>query len=603
MKLWDAVEQTDAMKPNAYSNESKTAWVNEVEGQVQTEIHHVQPDAEDFVTYAYPAGQFERLLVEPPHDKLYPLYLCAMIDFANGEYAKYQNSMLLFNAAWDEYAKWYMRNKRGGGPVGGEGGTGGTGQDGKDGKDGLSAYEIAVVHGFFGTEEDWLAALKGADGSPGPAGADGKTPVKGVDYFTDADFESLPYAAKDHTVITGSLSLGRKADTEIGERSIALGMEVEASGINSYAEGYHCIASGYVSHAEGHTTTASNAESHAEGLMTVASGEYSHAEGDQTQATGTCSHAEGFGGNSAGWHSHVEGNATTASGDNAHAEGSFSEAIGVTSHAEGAYTQASGPYSHSEGIYAQTDGPYSHAEGFFTVAGGLAQHVQGKYNLPDKEDVYAHIVGNGNMPEGQSEPVRSNAHTLDWDGNAWFAGDVTDGSGNKLSDVAGKVLPDGGTIGQVLKKAGAGAEWGDVPNGLPEGGTTGQVLTRTEDGAAWSDPAGGGAGADGKSAYQIAVENGFVGTEAEWLESLKGADGAPGTQGPAGADGATGAQGPAGPKGDKGDKGDAGEKGEKGDPGGVTQAEHDALSARVTTLEESVGSIGAVLDAISGEVV
>jgi hypothetical protein len=30
----------------------------------------------------------------------------------------------------------------------------------------------------------------------------------------------------------------------------------------------------------------------------------------------------------------------------------------------------------------------------------------------------------------------------------------------------------------------------------------------------------------GKSAYDIAVENGFVGTEAEWLESLKGKDGA-----------------------------------------------------------------------------
>ena len=36
--------------------------------------------------------------------------------------------------------------------------------------------------------------------------------------------------------------------------------------------------------------------------------------------------------------------------------------------------------------------------------------------------------------------------------------------------------------------------------------------------------AGGIKGEDGKSAYQIAVENGFVGTEAEWIESLKGDD-------------------------------------------------------------------------------
>ena len=37
---------------------------------------------------------------------------------------------------------------------------------------------------------------------------------------------------------------------------------------------------------------------------------------------------------------------------------------------------------------------------------------------------------------------------------------------------------------------------------------------------------GGGSGAAGKSAYEIAVDNGFVGTETEWLESLKGKQGA-----------------------------------------------------------------------------
>ena len=49
-----------------------------------------------------------------------------------------------------------------------------------------------------------------------------------------------------------------------------------------------------------------------------------------------------------------------------------------------------------------------------------------------------------------------------------------------------------------------------------------------------------GEGADGASAYDIAVANGFVGTEAEWLESLVGADGAQGPQGE------TGPQGPPG---------------------------------------------------------
>ncbi len=46
-----------------------------------------------------------------------------------------------------------------------------------------------------------------------------------------------------------------------------------------------------------------------------------------------------------------------------------------------------------------------------------------------------------------------------------------------------------------------------------------------------------------KSAYDIAVENGFVGTESEWVASLEGATGPQGATGPTGATGATGAPG------------------------------------------------------------
>lgn len=50
-------------------------------------------------------------------------------------------------------------------------------------------------------------------------------------------------------------------------------------------------------------------------------------------------------------------------------------------------------------------------------------------------------------------------------------------------------------------------------------------------------------GDPGKSAYEIAVEQGFVGTEAEWLESLKGQDGAQGPQGEQGPEGEPGVSG------------------------------------------------------------
>lgn len=54
------------------------------------------------------------------------------------------------------------------------------GKDGQDGSDGKSAYQIWLDNGNTGTEEEYLASLKGSDGKDGE---DGKTPVKGVDYF------------------------------------------------------------------------------------------------------------------------------------------------------------------------------------------------------------------------------------------------------------------------------------------------------------------------------------------------------------------------------------------------------------------------------------
>ena len=71
-------------------------------------------------------------------------------------------------------------------------------------------------------------------------------------------------------------------------------------------------------------------------------------------------------------------------------------------------------------------------------------------------------------------------------------------------------------------------------------------------------PIPGPQGEPGKSAYQSAVDNGFKGTEKEWLASLKGQPGEKGAKGdigpvgPAGEDGKDGAIGPAGPQGSPG---------------------------------------------------
>lgn len=83
-------------------------------------------------------------------------------------------------------------------------------------------------------------------------------------------------------------------------------------------------------------------------------------------------------------------------------------------------------------------------------------------------------------------------------------------------------------------------------------------------------------GTDGKSAYQLAVDGGFVGTEAEWIASLKGETGPIGPVGPQGKTGATGATGATGPQGKQG------EIGPKGDSYQITEADYAAIAGMVS---------------------
>ena len=80
-----------------------------------------------------------------------------------------------------------------------------------------------------------------------------------------------------------------------------------------------------------------------------------------------------------------------------------------------------------------------------------------------------------------------------------------------------------------------GKDGKDGTDGQP--GKDGVDGTNGQDG---KDGIDGAPGTDGKSAYEIAIANGFIGTEAEWLESLRGSDGKDGEQGPPGNDGKDG---------------------------------------------------------------
>lgn len=150
MKIKELFDYVDAVKPNAFKDEVKLVWLNEIEGAVQVQIMLLSPA--DVVEYGVD-DMDSVLLVDAPHSKIYAAYIQAMIDLGNGEYDKYANSMELFNRFWNEYSAWYALFID---PASGESELRGYY---------LSAYAIAVKHGYEGTEEEWARVLIEAAGN------------------------------------------------------------------------------------------------------------------------------------------------------------------------------------------------------------------------------------------------------------------------------------------------------------------------------------------------------------------------------------------------------------------------------------------------------
>lgn len=133
-------------------------------------------------------------------------------------------------------------------------------------------------------------------------------------------------------------------------------------------------------------------------------------------------------------------------------------------------------------------------------------------------------------------------------------------SGFVGEDADSPIPPTPDLYTQLLQKIGEvqhgkdGADGKDGKDGLSayelavQNGFTGTLaewlaFLKGKDGENGVDGKNGVNGSDGKSAYIIAMEHGFVGTETEWLESLRGADGKDGLPGKDGKNGVDGKDG------------------------------------------------------------
>lgn len=266
-------------------------------------------------------------------------------------------------------------------------------------------------------------------------------------YYVKLDFNYIPdnvYHSENAPVKFGA-----------GKNSTVQGDETTADGWNAHAEGDHSAATGSGAHAEGSYTKADGSCSHAEGRNTKATGDYSHAEGESTVANRRGMHAEGTYNlyDSAKYvdvvtrsQESIWNNMYAASEYTFDADTGYYTLVNAEPKNEvviGLYYASS--YQYKNGIIDILRKPIS------LISGNNYKTEEHKSNLAaNLQGKYVHVVGNGDRS------ARSNAHTLDWDGNGWFAGDVFVGGASQDEGVkllkAGEAIPipQTASVGQVL---------------------------------------------------------------------------------------------------------------------------------------------------------
>lgn len=127
-------------------------------------------------------------------------------------------------------------------------------------------------------------------------------------------------------------------------------------------------------------------------------------------------------------------------------------------------------------------------------------------------------------------------------------------------------------------------------------GDKGDVGEPGADGKDGRDGNDGTNGVDGASAYDVAVKNGFEGSETDWLVSLHGAKGDPGERGEKGEKGDLGEQGLQGVPGEKGDPGEPGKDGTNGTDGKNGVDGSDGYSPTATVTETDTGATITITD-------
>lgn len=109
MTILEAINRVDATKPNSYTQIEKIDWLSTLDGIIKKEIIDTHEGGENIVFDGYDVDTSldTVLLVPAPYDDIYIRWLESRIDYANGEYGKYNNSATAYNATFEAYSSYY----------------------------------------------------------------------------------------------------------------------------------------------------------------------------------------------------------------------------------------------------------------------------------------------------------------------------------------------------------------------------------------------------------------------------------------------------------------------------------------------------------------
>ena len=185
MTVQEAISYANALTGQAADQATQLRWLSELDGQFAFDLYCAEtwkPYTEDDL-----GGM---LLIPYPWDGLYVHHLEAMAYYSRGEYERYNNSLGMRERTLAEFKAFVQRTRAKCGKItiaqAGDGGSGIVTVSGPDVWRYISAYGVALLHGYEGTPEEWLDSLIGPPGPHGPGIASiAKTGTSGnVDTYT-----------------------------------------------------------------------------------------------------------------------------------------------------------------------------------------------------------------------------------------------------------------------------------------------------------------------------------------------------------------------------------------------------------------------------------